>query len=116
MFEAVRARLENLERNQVLLLGPIIEESIDQLDVEGALRDLPTWDSRGGREWYHAGKSIHLTLIDGYSQPSTPAYWERIFILIAVCEETTPAKLYDKLWPDRRDVVTRLSEVSDDGC
>ena len=36
-----------------------------------------------------------------------------LLLHIAACEGRRPEKLYDEIWPNKRDVVTRLADVAE---
>ena len=122
-FSAVEARIEDLERIQALHLGPILKESIDRADVEGALvlltrraeaAGLTTWKGQA-LVWQFRNDSNHVQFNLPYDNPTRrPAFWERQFLMIAACEGVTPTQLYDDIWPNKRDAVVRLSELPND--
>lgn len=114
----LKNRLKLLEKVSHLFLGPIKDEiNLQSQDVKNYLETSVEWTS------YTTTTFQHQTPGDYDSEPlEVHANWSelnynaddkiRVLILnIAACEGRRPEKLFDEIWPHRRDVIERLADV-----
>jgi hypothetical protein len=107
---ALQDRIKAVEDVQRIFLAPIADEPISRHDVETALKHCG-WSGTDQENFWHSSARSGITL-PRWNQDQ--AVLRRTFLLIAATANKTPVRLFDELWPDRRDVVTRLGEVADD--
>jgi hypothetical protein len=118
LLEKIQSRLTLVEKVGLLFLTPLDDEMIlDSNDIKTYVEQSPHWH-------FYSGSAYHYRENGAYSddQPEVEMDWSelrwnhekelKILLLhIAACEGRRPEKLFDEIWPHRRDVIERLADV-----
>jgi hypothetical protein len=121
LLKSIKNRLILVEKIGRLFLTPLDGEFIpDHYDIKKYVEESP--------HWHHYSGSTYCYRKDGHyddDQPEVEMDWSELrwnddkklkllLLHIAACEGRRPEKLFDEIFPGRRDVIERLADVETD--
>lgn len=120
LLSKIKNRLRLTEKIGLLFLIPLDDEhNLDSKDVKKYVVESDLWDHYASDTYHFKSKGkydpdpIEVEMDWDELQWNHDDELKLLLLHIAACEGRRPEKLYDEIWPNKRDVVTRLADVAE---